>query len=110
MAMSICGWASSGSSGHCSKAVEDRRDPVADSEVRQAHGPGRVDPDQIAFRFNEAYRNAVTAWVGIDDAGPPWTRPVRIIVLCNCDFMRVQPHPQRLPTRRPSLDPRTTEY
>ena len=26
--------------------------------------------DNIAFQVNEAYRNAVTAWVGIDDARP----------------------------------------
>ena len=26
--------------------------------------------DQIAFQVNEAYRNAVTAWVGIADARP----------------------------------------
>jgi outer membrane protein TolC len=43
---------------------------VADSAVRQAMAQAESIADQIAFQVNEAYRNAVTAWVGIDDARP----------------------------------------
>ena len=43
---------------------------VADSQVRQAMAQAESITDQIAFQVNEAYRNAVTAWVGIDDARP----------------------------------------
>ncbi len=43
---------------------------VADSEVRQAMAQAESIADNIAFQVNEAYRNAVTAWVGIDDARP----------------------------------------
>ena len=43
---------------------------VADSQVRQAMAQAESIADNIAFQVNEAYRNAVTAWVGIDDARP----------------------------------------
>jgi outer membrane protein TolC len=43
---------------------------VADSQVRQAMAQAESIADQIAFQVNEAYRNAVTAWVGIGDARP----------------------------------------
>jgi len=43
---------------------------VAASEVRQAMAEAESIADNIAFQVNEAYRNAVTAWVGIDDARP----------------------------------------
>ncbi|MGO9918005.1 MAG: TolC family protein [Isosphaeraceae bacterium] len=43
---------------------------VAASEVRQAMAQAESIADNIAFQVNEAYRNAVTAWVGIDDARP----------------------------------------
>jgi outer membrane protein TolC len=43
---------------------------VADSQVRQAMAQAESIVDNIAFQVNEAYRNAVTAWVGIDDARP----------------------------------------
>jgi outer membrane protein TolC len=43
---------------------------VADSQVRQAMAQAESITDQIAFQVNEAYRNAVTAWVGIDDSRP----------------------------------------
>ena len=43
---------------------------VADSQVRQAMAQAESIADKIAFQVNEAYRNAVTAWVGIDDARP----------------------------------------
>jgi outer membrane protein len=43
---------------------------VADSQVRQAMAQAESIADQIAFQVNEAYRNAVTSWVGIDDAHP----------------------------------------
>jgi outer membrane protein TolC len=43
---------------------------VADSQVRQAMAQAESIADQIAFQVNEAYRNAVTAWVGIDDSRP----------------------------------------
>jgi outer membrane protein TolC len=43
---------------------------VADSLVRQAMAQAEAIVDNIAFQVNEAYRNAVTAWVGIDDARP----------------------------------------
>ncbi len=43
---------------------------VADSMVRQAMAQAESIVDNIAFQVNEAYRNAVTAWVGIDDARP----------------------------------------
>jgi outer membrane protein TolC len=43
---------------------------VADSRVREAMAKAESIADQIAFQVNEAYRNAVTAWVGIADARP----------------------------------------
>ncbi len=43
---------------------------VADSQVRQAMAQAESITDQIAFQVNEAYRNAVTAWVSIDDSRP----------------------------------------
>jgi outer membrane protein len=43
---------------------------VADSQVRQAMAQAETIADQIAFQVSEAYRNAVTAWVGIDDSRP----------------------------------------
>jgi outer membrane protein TolC len=43
---------------------------VADSQVRQAMAQAESITDNIAFQVNEAYRNTVTAWVGIDDARP----------------------------------------
>ena len=43
---------------------------VADSQVRQAMAQAESIADNIAFQVNEAYRTAVTAWVGIDDARP----------------------------------------
>ena len=43
---------------------------VADSHVREAMAQAESIADQIAFQVNEAYRNAVTAWVGIADARP----------------------------------------
>ena len=43
---------------------------VADSQVRQAMAQAESITDNIAFQVNEAYRTAVTSWVGIDDARP----------------------------------------
>ncbi len=43
---------------------------VAASEVRQAMAQAESIADNIAFQVNEAYRNGVTARVGIDDARP----------------------------------------
>src|SRR5262249_23828885 len=43
---------------------------VADSQLRQAMAQAESIADNIAFQVNEAYRNAVTAWVGIEDARP----------------------------------------
>ncbi|MGP0063947.1 MAG: TolC family protein [Isosphaeraceae bacterium] len=43
---------------------------VADSQVRQAMAQAESISDNIAFQVNEAYRSAVTSWVGIDDARP----------------------------------------
>jgi outer membrane protein len=43
---------------------------VADSHVRQAMAQAESITDNIAFQVNEAYRSAVTSWVGIDDARP----------------------------------------
>jgi outer membrane protein TolC len=43
---------------------------VADSQLRQTMAEAESIADNIAFQVNEAYRNAVTAWVGIDDARP----------------------------------------
>ncbi len=43
---------------------------VADSQVRQAMAQAESITDNIAFQVNEAYRSAVTAWVGIDDSRP----------------------------------------
>jgi outer membrane protein TolC len=43
---------------------------VADSQLRQAMAQAESIADNIAYQVNEAYRNAVTAWVGIDDARP----------------------------------------
>jgi outer membrane protein TolC len=43
---------------------------VAASELRQAMAEAESIADNIAFQVNEAYRNAVTAWVTIDDTRP----------------------------------------
>jgi outer membrane protein TolC len=43
---------------------------VAASELRQAMAEAESIADNIAFQVNEAYRNAVTNWVGIDDSRP----------------------------------------
>ena len=43
---------------------------MADSKVREAMAKAESVADNIAFQVNEAYRNAVTAWVGIADARP----------------------------------------
>jgi outer membrane protein TolC len=43
---------------------------VADSQVRQAMAQAESIADNIAFQVNQAYRNAVAAWIGIDDARP----------------------------------------
>jgi outer membrane protein len=43
---------------------------VADSQMRQAMAQAESIADNIAFQVNEAYRTAVTAWVGIDDSRP----------------------------------------
>ncbi len=43
---------------------------VADSVVRQAMAQAESIADNIAFQVNEAYRDAVTAWIGIEDARP----------------------------------------
>jgi outer membrane protein TolC len=43
---------------------------VADSRVREAIAQAESIADNIAFQVNEAYRNAVAAWVGIEDARP----------------------------------------
>jgi outer membrane protein len=43
---------------------------VADSQVRQAMTQAESITDNITFQVNEAYRSAVTSWVGIDDARP----------------------------------------
>jgi len=43
---------------------------VADSQVRQAMAQAESITDNIAFQVNEAYRSAVTARVGIEDARP----------------------------------------
>ena len=48
----------------------DRRDPRGGLASRQAMAQAESIADNIAFQVNEAYRNAVTAWVGIDDARP----------------------------------------
>jgi outer membrane protein len=43
---------------------------VAASELRQAMAEAESIANNIAFQVNEAYRNTVTAWVGIDDSRP----------------------------------------
>jgi outer membrane protein TolC len=43
---------------------------VADSQLRQAMAQAESIADNIAFQVNQAYRNAVTAWIGIEDARP----------------------------------------
>jgi outer membrane protein TolC len=43
---------------------------VAEAQVRQAMAQAEAIVDQIGFQVNEAYREAVTAWVGIADARP----------------------------------------
>jgi outer membrane protein TolC len=43
---------------------------VADSHLREAMAKAESIADEIAFQVNEAYRNAVTSWVGIADARP----------------------------------------
>jgi outer membrane protein TolC len=43
---------------------------VAESQVRQAMARAESIADNIAFQVNEAYRDAVTSWVGIEDARP----------------------------------------
>jgi outer membrane protein TolC len=43
---------------------------VADSKVREAVAHAESISDQIVFQVNQAYRGAVTSWVGIEDARP----------------------------------------
>jgi outer membrane protein TolC len=43
---------------------------IAEARVRHAMAQAESITDQIAFQVNEAYRAAVTAWVGIADARP----------------------------------------
>jgi outer membrane protein TolC len=43
---------------------------VADSKLREAVAHAESITDQIAFQVNQAYRGAVTSWVGIEDARP----------------------------------------
>jgi outer membrane protein TolC len=43
---------------------------VAASELRQAMAEAESIADNIAFQVNEAYRNAVSTWVTIDDTRP----------------------------------------
>jgi outer membrane protein TolC len=43
---------------------------VAESQVRQAMAQAESIVDNIAFQVNEAYRNAVTSWAGIEDSRP----------------------------------------
>ena len=43
---------------------------VADSKLREAVAHAESISDQIAFQVNQAYRGAVTSWVGIEDARP----------------------------------------
>ena len=43
---------------------------VADSKLREAMAHAESISDQIAFQVNQAYRGAVTSWVGIEDARP----------------------------------------
>ena len=43
---------------------------MADSRVREAMAQAESIADNIAFQVNEAYRHAVTARVGIEDARP----------------------------------------
>ena len=57
--------------------------------------------DNIAFQVNEAYRNAVTAWVGIDDARPAVDQARENYRLVQASSSaRVRPRPRRLPMRR----------
>jgi outer membrane protein TolC len=43
---------------------------VAESLVRQAMAQAESMADNIAFQVNEAYRNAVRSWAGIEDSRP----------------------------------------
>jgi outer membrane protein len=43
---------------------------VADSQVRQAMAQAESITDNIAFQVDDAYRSAVTSWVGIEYARP----------------------------------------
>jgi outer membrane protein TolC len=43
---------------------------IADSKLREAVAHAESITDQIAFQVNQAYRSAVTSWVGIEDARP----------------------------------------
>ena len=63
-------WASYGSNGALRGRPPDRCAHVAESQVRQAMAHAESIVDNIAFQVNEAYRNAVTSWVGIEDARP----------------------------------------
>ena len=74
---------------------------VAEAQVRQAMAQAESIADQIAFQVNEAYRAAVTAWVGIADARQPSTKHARTTGSCSCDFEKERPPRRRSQTHRP---------
>ena len=82
---------------------------VADSQVRQAMAQAESIADQIAFQVNEAYRSAVTAWVGIDDARPAVDQAQRELPARATATPRGSGHADRDRRRAGLADPRRTE-
>ena len=83
---------------------------VADSQVRQAMAQAESIADQIAFQVNEAYRNAVTAWVGIGDARPAVDQASENYRLVQLRLRRGCSHTHRDCRRAGLADPRQQNY
>ena len=82
---------------------------VADSQVRQAMAQAESIADQIAFQVNEAYREAVTAWVGIADARPAVDQARENYRLVQLRLREGAATPTEIADAQASLDPRRTE-
>ena len=76
---------------------------VAESQVRQAMAQAESIVDNIAFQVNEAYRNAVTSWVGIEDARPAVDQASENYRLVQLRLREGAAIPRRLPDAQASL-------
>ena len=82
---------------------------VAEAQVRQAMAQAESIADQIAFQVNEAYRAAVTAWVGIADARPAVDQARENYRLVQLRLREGAATPTEIADAQATLDPRRTE-